>query len=710
MFVGQLSPAGLKLPGAAAPLARVGPEPLDTVELILVCPSLDRACGIARYTYYVAEACRATFKAVHCLTETDAALRQAAATEAPCIVLLQHEYGLFDHNTANAGVETTAGAIRALSAIQALGDRCRVAVIMHSMVLQDHVASAINKQWFAAGIPLFCLSRGGGEAACVNYVEHGVPRLTASAREPRESFRIGAFGLLSDNKDVESVLRLCAGVEAPVHANFASSDPLKAASVLQRMDELGVSGRISFDFLSEDALTTFLQASAVIYLPQHDFEHFATSGSARFAMATGRPVIAPPHRPFHDLASAIYFADLNGAIDEVRRLKANPRRAERQLAAAERYGAASDFGIVYASLARRLRKNAAWAGGCSDLSLPVQDLPAAKLDIQVAASPSPLTTQELANFRETGMGSLRGVLLRAVPDPRPDGSAAAGSSRSRRAARRLSAKPEGSPAVAAHEACLARDRALTLALEDGTEEAFLLDELERRRDAVILLRQVRMPGARLAVPVFLHLPLYLQLLALISEFEVSVGDAAAYAARNRRSSRPREQPEAARRDLLIANLQTLELLSRHYPLLAQQLVWGLVPSPSRAGASRLIYPASLLTFEGETFVLALYRLILQREPDAPGFQGYARELRLGSSRSMLAHAVADSSEARARDVRLVGDRARWEEAELRLPGDLLVCAALAPFGESLLTDNLAYMARNADAPGLDRLREQGAQV
>ncbi len=184
-------------------------------QLVLVCPSIDKDCGIGRYTHHAALAAREYFEGVAMLKSTHQALKYARRSKTPLIVIFEHEYSLVDFHHSLGEDDTTSSVISNLRLIQSLDSRHRVAIFQHAMVLHDHVLNNFNKQLFSAPIPIFHTTREGCAIANVNFTDLGVPGfgVTDVPGLPTQ-FTVGAFGFLSPNKDVESILKLCAATGA----------------------------------------------------------------------------------------------------------------------------------------------------------------------------------------------------------------------------------------------------------------------------------------------------------------------------------------------------------------------------------------------------------------------------------------------------------------------------------------------------------------
>ena len=75
-----------------------------------------------------------------------------------------------------------------------------------------------------------------------------------------------------------------------------------------------------------------------------------------------------------------------------------------------------------------------------------------------------------------------------------------------------------------------------------------------------------------------------------------------------------------------------------------------VPEPTETS----FQAAYFLNFHDNQFLQEVYRHLLKREPDPPGYSRYIYQLRLGESRYKILRDISRSSEARQKNVTLSG--------------------------------------------------------
>ncbi|MEM6487358.1 MAG: hypothetical protein AAF677_03660, partial [Pseudomonadota bacterium] len=328
-------------------------RPTDAVAL--VCPSLGRACGIARYTDYVAEALRRQGLDVHVMAETAGLI--APRTPVFRTVLVQHEYGLFDHFSPLGRGESTAGMLHALQSYRARHPGSRTAIVMHTVKITDHVLNMVNTQLFGSAVPIFTLNSRGAYELGIPFLEHGVHRIatptTAPTVEPPgmgTRATIGSFGLLSPNKRPNALIELCAAVGAGFVGNFATDNPALAQTLATLAAKRGVPATVAHDFCDEPALAARLAPMHMAAAVQDPIGHFATSGSIRFLVSLGRPVLAPWLPQFADCAEALVLAQPDEMAERARRVLTDPAEYAEATARARRFAERHEMGRVYAAL------------------------------------------------------------------------------------------------------------------------------------------------------------------------------------------------------------------------------------------------------------------------------------------------------------------------------------------------------------------------
>lgn len=339
-------------------------------KVAIICPSIGKSCGIARYSHYVSVSLQKLGVATT-LLRSSAALFSAEAEDAPFdFIFVQHEYGLFD-NLSPLGVgETTAGLIGNIERYQVAYPNVRSAIIMHTVVLTDHVLNIMNQCLFSSSIPIFNLNSRGCFQMGIPFLEHGVfvhapadgaktpaPRQRGGVGQRHDRPTVGSFGLLSPNKKPTLIIDICERAQANFIGNFATTSRSAARELGDYAERLKVSATVFTDFCDESDLLGRLAPMDFGVVTQDPIPHWATSGSIRFLFNFEVPVLVPYGPQFEDCAEGVIFAhqdEMHFRIDELfASADAYERAAERSRGFARKY----EMSKVYEELLALLRDN-----------------------------------------------------------------------------------------------------------------------------------------------------------------------------------------------------------------------------------------------------------------------------------------------------------------------------------------------------------------
>lgn len=86
---------------------------------------------------------------------------------------------------------------------------------------------------------------------------------------------------------------------------------------------MGVAGKVTFDFQTDEEILETLRSGDVVYFPQGPISYWATTGSARVAMTADRPVVTSPEDQFEDMAAGVIFST-DAELPTVLRRLSNP--------------------------------------------------------------------------------------------------------------------------------------------------------------------------------------------------------------------------------------------------------------------------------------------------------------------------------------------------------------------------------------------------
>ncbi|MEB3266013.1 MAG: hypothetical protein VKN13_05295 [Cyanobacteriota bacterium] len=291
--------------------------------------------------------------------------RALSAVESRVVVLVQHEYGLFDyHSPRLSGPDTTANVIDCLKLNLGLGKLYQVAIIMHTLVTRDPYYALINKQIFSSGIAVFHLNSQGCFDNTLPYLDHGVPLIPGSLleglrAEPTATYSVknrlvAAFGMLTPNKLPMDILVACKTSGWGLVGCFATDDISAQQRLLNEALALGIQFQFYFDFADEATLLQRLSVADVAISLQERNRHYSTSGSIRFLMNLGIPVLCNPCRQFYDVRSGTLQCDPQSVGEVLSTFDCDAGVYISQARRTVRYALSAAIQGIYLDLLRRL--------------------------------------------------------------------------------------------------------------------------------------------------------------------------------------------------------------------------------------------------------------------------------------------------------------------------------------------------------------------
>lgn len=341
-------------------------NPVELGQVIIMCPSLNRPCGIARYSEYVLTALlNLGIDARLAGTMRDA---EHLCGNDHATLIIQHEYGIYDRNTRAHEAPTTSELVHLDRILSAKCKSYRSCIIMHTYHGTDHVLALTNMQLLSSRIPIFHLNSLGASLYSLNYLEHGVcnpsssPALNARMgrkHKPSASsgrFSIGTFGLLSPNKNFKGLIDCAAEARVDVVANLATNDKNAVEELRRYANEANVAIQLTSHFATEGQLLDILCQADICISLQDDIGHYATSGSARFMLNSGLPLVTTRCRQFADLGDAAIQAnpaEIPKIIDE---LRTHSDYYRHQAGLAKGFAKANNLGNIYSDLIQNLAR------------------------------------------------------------------------------------------------------------------------------------------------------------------------------------------------------------------------------------------------------------------------------------------------------------------------------------------------------------------
>lgn len=282
--------------------------------VIVLCPSFGKRCGIGQYAgYFVACLEQAGFAVTKIRRASE--LRELPLNEfRDAVLVVQHGPGLFDgYNPQLSEMESTTDLLGLLThAFEAYG--IRPIIYLHSMLRADNAEMyGRQQQILQSPLPKVTTIESAATYFGIGRVDHGIQplgQLEASANRLPDDPKIGFFGFFQwGGKDFDALLQLIRLANGSLVGSVATSSD-KDVDVLKGLfKEHQVSCNVGTGWVTDTELRERLSTADVYYLPQKDHNHWNNSGTARFVMNFGKPVLLPPHQPFLDMREGVIFAD-----------------------------------------------------------------------------------------------------------------------------------------------------------------------------------------------------------------------------------------------------------------------------------------------------------------------------------------------------------------------------------------------------------------
>ncbi|MCW0181334.1 MAG: hypothetical protein OJI70_06120 [Zavarzinia sp.] len=302
----------------------------SSANVAIICPSVGKSCGIARYSHYVALSLKKLGMATTLMRSSTELFVGDPDAPAYDFILVQHEYGLFDNLSPLGTGETTSTLVGNVERYLAAHEGARAAIIMHTVVLTDHVLNIMNQCLFNSSIPVINLNSRGCYELAIPHLEHGVfvyedGQTTTSKSKSGGNLRrdrptVGSFGLLSPNKKPTLIIDICERAQANFIGNFATTSRTAARELLDYAERMKVPATVFTDFCEEKDLLDRLAPMDFGVVTQEPIAHWATSGSIRFLFNFGVPILVPYGPQFEDCGEGVIFAhqdEMHFRIDEL---------------------------------------------------------------------------------------------------------------------------------------------------------------------------------------------------------------------------------------------------------------------------------------------------------------------------------------------------------------------------------------------------------
>lgn len=265
--------------------------------IVFVCPSKGKNCGIARYTSYVEHFLRAS--GVDCVTVQTMAAVLALGRELLSrikAVIVQHEYGLFDGDVNRAlwAGESTGKLVSRINKVVGLG--VPVVVLMHTVDYLNPRLDRRTRAIAASDARVMTLNPLCAERLGWPFFEHGIPLFVpggGTAADEDEPPHLMHFGFLSGMKRVNLLFEIAETLRLPLDVNLSSNDRQQLEAVQRHVRSSSLPHRVTHAFMDEATMIARWRGRRGVFIsPQAELRgYYATSGSTRFAMNFGLPIV-----------------------------------------------------------------------------------------------------------------------------------------------------------------------------------------------------------------------------------------------------------------------------------------------------------------------------------------------------------------------------------------------------------------------------------
>jgi tetratricopeptide (TPR) repeat protein len=285
--------------------------------VFIVCPSYDKRCGIGEHARYIALSLMAKGIEVHTMRRSSQLFGYDAAALKGSVIVVNHGPGLFDgHNPELSEGEATPELLQNLSRAFKRYE-ARPVIYLHSMLDSDNsVMFGRQEMLLNFPIPVATTILSAAHKFRIPWIDHGAQPLPSRyydrpSQIPTESgLQIGFFGFFQyGGKDFDALINAGIALKAKLVGSVATKTEAELDQLQGILSRGGVECSIATGWQSDSGLEGSLEDAHIYYLPQKDYDHWNNSGTARFVMNFGRPVIVPPHQPFLDLRDAAVFCE-----------------------------------------------------------------------------------------------------------------------------------------------------------------------------------------------------------------------------------------------------------------------------------------------------------------------------------------------------------------------------------------------------------------
>lgn len=283
--------------------------------IVLFCPSWGKVCGIAEYTRYLAEALLTSGHSVSVVNSVESARFQLNLA-VDQLLIVQHEYGLFDHaDSYLSGSDSFLDLCELLK--DSISRRAPVPwVIMHTVVQQNVHLEAATQGIINSGARVFVTHPSYADLLDVEWISLGVREIGERWQrgnrevESMQDLTCITFGLLNHTKGISTILETARKHSLTLNAWWPTASVWNRRLIKRVWKRSGIRGTLSFEFIEDSDLFGIISDCDFVFLPQEHVSHCAVSGSARVGVAMGVPVVTSDAPQFDDLGDSVFSIPL----------------------------------------------------------------------------------------------------------------------------------------------------------------------------------------------------------------------------------------------------------------------------------------------------------------------------------------------------------------------------------------------------------------
>jgi tetratricopeptide (TPR) repeat protein len=324
----------------------------------ILCPSFFKRCGIGEHSRYLAQSIESSGLTTYPIRSTADLANYSDHQLRDAVLIVNHGPGLFDgYNPELSEGEATIDLLNNLRRYFT-SHNLRPIMFMHSLLDRDNTVM-FPRQQMALEVPIPVVTTIEAAARTFNIprVEHGMqpialPAPPAKAANARDLPTIGFFGFFQwGGKNFDALFNVAQKIKAKLVGSIATGGEEQVTFLKEIIREKGIRCDIGTGWVEDSELAWRLNEADFYYLPQHDYDHWNNSGTARFVINFARPVIVPPHNPFLDLRAFVIFAE----DDDLPQVMAHLRSADHYDRAARRVAAYGEAHAMPDEMARLAR-------------------------------------------------------------------------------------------------------------------------------------------------------------------------------------------------------------------------------------------------------------------------------------------------------------------------------------------------------------------